>query len=105
MSGNNDGINQRVMDMGEAIAKLTTDIDWVKGTLSEIKASLEHNDEEMKRMLRDYQSNVDKRLEEHEERIEKLEEFRSKAKGVAIALSALSSSAIVVYIITKLIGG
>ena len=105
MSDDGDGINQRVMDMGTAIAKLSADMEWVKVALADISKKLDKNDDELKKAMAAYQDKVDRRLEDHEERIERLEDFRAKVKGVAIALSALSSSAVVVYLITKLIGG
>ena len=100
-----EGIGQQVIDMSVAIAKLSTDMEWVKETLIDIKNRLEHNDEEVKKIVGEFREYVDKRLEEHEERISELESFRAKIKGVAIAVGALLSSSLLIYLLGKVFGG
>ena len=100
-----EGLGQQVIDMGMAIAKLSTDMEWVKKMLSEINAKLDSSNHELERMIKEYQMHVDNRLEDHEARIKELESFRAKLKGVAITITLLVSSGLVAYIIGKLVGG
>lgn len=100
-----EGMGQSIIDMGVAIAKLTTDMEWVKGTLVDIKKSLDDNDEELKNMLHEYQRYVEARLNEHNDRIKDLENFRAKIKGVSIAISAFIGSGLIVWLISRVFGG
>ena len=94
-----------MLDMSVAIGKLSTDMEWVKQTLIDIKKKLDDNENQFAKMIKEYQAQVDERFENHEKRIQNLESFRDRVKGVAITLTIFASSGLIVYVLSKLLGG
>jgi len=106
-----EGLGQKVMDMGVAIAKLATDMEWVKDRLAEIIEKLEKNDREINEMMKSYQSYVDQRFEGVDEkfealesRVEDLESFRDKVKGAALVIGTLITSGLIIWALNHAFG-
>jgi len=101
-SGN--GLSQKMMDMGVAIAKLSTDLEWVKSRLDEIISMLEKNNDELKEMVEMYQADTDQRIKELELKVEQLESFRDKVKGATVIISIAISSGLLIWALNHMFG-
>jgi len=101
-SGN--GLSQKMMDMGVAIAKLSTDLEWVKSRLDEIIGMLEKNNDELKEMVEMYQADTDQRIKELELKVEQLESFRDRVKGAAVIVSIAISSGLLIWALNHMFG-
>jgi len=99
-----EGLGQRMIDMGVTIAKLSTDMEWVKGRLNEIIKILEKNDKDMREAVRMYQEDVDARFKHLETRVEDLESFRDKVKGATVVISLTLTSGVIVWLLTRVFG-
>ena len=96
-----------IKEMGEMQASL----DWLKKELDEIKSMMKDNQEEIKEMIRmnhketrDMIKELEKRVDNLENRTEALENFKSMVKGGAVVLSILAGSTLVVWILSKVLG-
>lgn len=99
-----EGLGQQVVDMSVAIAKLQTDMDWVKQALKDIKSLLDEEHQERNRMIDEFQEYVNKRLDDHEKRIQEQEERWSWTKGAIAGLSAITFILSLIQVL-KLLGG
>jgi len=93
-----------MMDMGVAIAKLSTDLEWVKSRLDEIISMLEKNNDELKEMVEMYQADTDQRIKELELKVEQLESFRDKVKGATVIISIAISSGLLIWALNHMFG-
>jgi len=97
-----EGLGKTVMDMGVVIAKLSTDMDWVKDTLKEIKETLEENNREYRRVVEEMRQEFDEKLSDHEERITDLEKKWSWLKGGLAGLGTIATIMMLIEVIHAL---
>jgi len=67
--------------LGESVAILRTDIEWIKQMLERLDEKLDKRDEEWKSMFREMREETDGRFKEMEDRITRLEGEVQKLKS------------------------
>lgn len=72
-----------------AMAKLSTDMEWVKEMLTQLSRKIDENNDSVARMIGEIKSEHDEKFKDHEERIRRLERDRNRLWGAISVLGAI----------------